>query len=382
MNLAELNLNNNQIIDISHLSGLTNLEDLNLGNNQISDTGVSYLSGLTNLTDLHLGNNQISDITAIDSLTNLDFLHLATNQISDISALSSLTNLKTLYLYSNQINDIYALSGHTNLTLLWLRYNQISDISALSSSTNLRTLYIQFNQISDISALSGLTNLNNLLLHSNQISDISALSGLTNLKTLRLDSNQISKISALVSNLGLGSGDEIWLEDNPLEGQAIYYDIPIVEGRGATVYYDVPAWVDTDGDSIPDLWEEIYDEPSEVTDTGILPLDPAVDDADNDNDGDGKSNLEEHNANTDPTSAADVFMAYNINCVTGSSSDTVTVQWYTKPGMDYQLYGTDSLETQTWTPVPGTYTDHGDTASQVDVITPPGTKRYYKVEVW
>ena len=121
---------------------------------------------------------------------------------------------------------------------------------------------------------------------------------------------------------------------------------------------------------------------SEVNIPGVLPLNPTVVDSDTDNDGDGKSNLDEFNANTDPTSATDVFKAYSINCVTDGSSDTVTVQWYIKPGMEYQLYSSDSLDTPVWTPVLGPYTDHDDTASQVDVITPSAAKRYYKVEVW
>ena len=148
------------------------------------------------------------------------------------------------------------------------------------------------------------------------------------------------------------------------------------------VYYDTPAWVDTDGDSIPDLWEEIYDEPSEVTDTGVLPLDPAVDDADTDNDGDGKSNIDEFGANTDPTSAADMFEIYSIEYVTGGSFDLVIVKWYLKLGMSYQLYSSESLSVPIWTPIPGTYIDYGDTAAQGDAIAPPDNKRYYKVEVW
>jgi len=127
------------------------------------------------------------------------------------------------------------------------------------------------------------------VLENNQISNISALSGLENLTNLLLGSNQISDISSLISNQGLDSWDEIYLEENPLGGRAVYYDIPILEEKNVIVYYDIPAWIDTDGDSIPDLWEKMYDEPSEVTDPAVLPLDPTVDDGDSDNDSDGRS---------------------------------------------------------------------------------------------
>jgi Leucine-rich repeat (LRR) protein len=73
------------------------------------------VSNLTNLTDLELEYNQISDISALPGLTNLWFLDLDNNQISDISALSNLVNLMYLYLEFNQINDLGALVSNTGL---------------------------------------------------------------------------------------------------------------------------------------------------------------------------------------------------------------------------------------------------------------------------
>jgi Leucine-rich repeat (LRR) protein len=195
INITHLYLDNNQISDVSALSGLTNLVWLHLENNQISD--ISALSNLTNLTYLYLYNNQISDILALSSLTNLTHVRLDNNQIIDISALSSLTNLIRLYLNDNQIVGISALSSMTNLTYLYLHNNQIVDISELSSLTNLYWLELNENQIIDISALSSLTSLERLELHTNQIIDICTLSNLTNLSVLYLHNNQIVGISAL-----------------------------------------------------------------------------------------------------------------------------------------------------------------------------------------
>ena len=180
--------------NIDLLTGLEyghNLTDLGLFDNQISD--ISAISGLTNLQMLYLGNNQISDISAVSGLTKLTGLYLYNNQISDISAVSNLTNLQiVLYLNNNQISDISAVSTLTKLQLLYLNNNQISDISALSSLTSLYRLDLYDNQISDISAVSGLTTLNELSLNNNQIGDISAVSSLTNLSCLDLNNNQIS----------------------------------------------------------------------------------------------------------------------------------------------------------------------------------------------
>ena len=79
--------------------------------------------------------------------------------------------------------------------------------------------------------MSGLTNLTTLNLDNNSISSISAVSGLTNLTTLRLDNNSISDISPLVSNTGLGAGDTLTLDANPLSYPSIYTHIPALKAR-------------------------------------------------------------------------------------------------------------------------------------------------------
>ena len=236
-NLTALYLDSNDISNISAISGLTNLTLLVLASNNISD--ISAVSGLTNLTALYLDNNDISNISAISGLTNLTQLALASDNISDISAVSGLTNLTALYLDNNDISNISAISGLTNLTQLALASNNISDISAVSGLTHLTTLSLYNNDISNISAISGLTNLTSLVLAENDISDISAVSGLTNLTWLALARNSISDLSPLVSNMGLGEGDFVSVEVNPLSYASIHVSIPTLQGRGVeAVFFD------------------------------------------------------------------------------------------------------------------------------------------------
>ena len=138
-----LGLNQNQIVDISPLSYLTNVNDLWLNQNQITD--VSPLSSLINLNKLWLDQNQIIDISPLSYVTNLMGLGLNQNQIVDISPLSYLTNVNDLWLNQNQITDISPLSPLTNLTELWLNQNQIRDISSILSLTSLTNLYLTGN---------------------------------------------------------------------------------------------------------------------------------------------------------------------------------------------------------------------------------------------
>ena len=228
--------NSNSVSDLSPLVGLTNLTELWIGDNSILD--LSPLMGLTNLTWLTLENNLVSDISAMAGLTNLTELLLDDNNITDISPLSGLTNLTNLGLSINNITNISRLVGLTNLEVLGLWRNSVSDLSPLAGLTNLESLFLDGNGISDLSPLVGLIQLTRLALEGNNISDISALAGLTNLTWLRLGHNHISDLSPLVANTGLGSGDQILLNNNPLSYLSIKTHIPTLQSRGVTFEFD------------------------------------------------------------------------------------------------------------------------------------------------
>ena len=222
-----------QIRDLTGLEAATNLETLFLSDGAISD--IAPLATLTNLTDLNLGSNTIADISPLAGLTNLQDLWLGSNPITDISALVGLTNLTYLYLGDNALTDISVLASLTNLTDLTLGFNAITDISPLAGLTNLRDLYLSYNAITDISPLATLTNLTDLNLSHNGLADISPLAGLTNLKELWLESNAISDLSPLVANMGIGRGDQVVVDDNPLSDISINTHIPALSDRGVRV---------------------------------------------------------------------------------------------------------------------------------------------------
>ena len=234
-NLTGLEIENNSISDLSSLTGLTKLTILWLHNNSVAD--ISPLTGLTNLTTLVLNNNSIADISPLAGLTQLRQLSLRDNSISDISPLARLTQLTLLGLNNNSIAGISPLARLTKLTTLVLNNNSIADISSLAGLTNLTHLGLDSNSISDISSLAGLTNLTHLGLDSNSVSDLSPLAGLTNLTFLDLDKNSISDLSPLVANTGLGNGDVVGVNGNPLNSASINTHIPALVSRGVTVYF-------------------------------------------------------------------------------------------------------------------------------------------------
>jgi Leucine-rich repeat (LRR) protein len=231
--LTELYTRGNQISDISPLANLTNLTLFWHDSNHLSD--ISPLANLTNLTNLNIGYNQISDVSPLANLTNLTWISIRYNDISDVSPFANLTNLDSLDIGYNDISGISPLASLTDLTELYLGSNQISDISPLASLTSLTVLDLGDNQISDISTLANLTSLTVLDLWGNQISDISALANLTNVTSLLLAWNQIGDISPLVQNEGLGTGDTVNLQQNPLSEESINTCIPELEARGVDV---------------------------------------------------------------------------------------------------------------------------------------------------
>jgi len=72
------------------------------------------------------------------------------------------------------------------------------------------------------------------------VTDISSLQNLINLFSLYFSYNQLSDISALVSNPGLGSGDQIYMEYNYLDltdGSQNKQDIETLLSRGVSIDY-------------------------------------------------------------------------------------------------------------------------------------------------
>ncbi|MCA1031425.1 leucine-rich repeat domain-containing protein [Bacillus timonensis] len=104
INLEDLIIFNNQVSDLSPISGLTNLRYIDMEENQISD--ISTLSQLTNLTGLWMSNNPISDLTVLSHLNQLEVLSVNNTHIEDISVLLQLPLLQYVALYQNENLDL------------------------------------------------------------------------------------------------------------------------------------------------------------------------------------------------------------------------------------------------------------------------------------
>lgn len=120
INLRQLSVYENEISDVSSLSGLTTLENLNLGNNAIND--LSPLAGLPLLSGLDLNGNDISDLSGLSDLPSLFSLNLSNNNILDISPLANLNANSNLNI------DLY---GNDIVCTTERYFNSVSDIPVL-----------------------------------------------------------------------------------------------------------------------------------------------------------------------------------------------------------------------------------------------------------
>ncbi len=222
------------IQDISGLEFFVTVHFLFLYNNDISD--LTPLADLDEIFALGLAGNNITDLSPLAGMTGLRQLIVGENPLSDITPLANMSRLGWLRLNSTQVTNFTTLYGLDSLMELDLGNNSLGDVSFVSNLTQVKRLTLNGNGISDLTALGSLTGLEYLNLGFNQIVDITLLSGLTNISVLYLPYNQIEDIAPLVNNAGLGSGDVVYLQGNPLSSESIDTHIPALEARGVTVH--------------------------------------------------------------------------------------------------------------------------------------------------
>ncbi len=89
--ITDIYANSSNITSLEGLSCSTNLVSLDLDVNQISD--LTSLVGLNSLTSLSLDHNNMTGLALLVELTDLTYLNLGYNPVSVLTPLASLTNL-------------------------------------------------------------------------------------------------------------------------------------------------------------------------------------------------------------------------------------------------------------------------------------------------
>lgn len=109
LTLTTVNVQGCNINDLSHLENNTTITSLSAGNNKITDVDLPIVSAMTQLTSLNLQSNQLENLSLLSTLVNLTTLNISSNQIKDITPLSGMTKLIQFNSSDNQIRDISPL---------------------------------------------------------------------------------------------------------------------------------------------------------------------------------------------------------------------------------------------------------------------------------
>ncbi len=235
--LVDLDLSFNVISDIGPLADLTSLERLSLHNNHISD--ISPLSSLTSLVALDLNVNQeISDLGPLGGLAELEELRLYWNDVSDLAPLEDLIELRHLDIGLNDVADIGPLGDLAALEELRIIQNDVADLGPVAGLESLRVLSASGNPVSDLGPLAGHPALVDLHLFDCSVDDISPLSSLLQLQLLSLGYNEITDLAPLVANPGMGEGDTVYLEANPIDLEDQAENIEALEARGVNLVFE------------------------------------------------------------------------------------------------------------------------------------------------
>ncbi len=233
--VVELQVESEGVADLGGLEFCAALAFVKMRGNAIVDLGP--LANLTALFDVDLRENAIVDLTPLAALPNLRHLQLDDNQIADVSPLAGLVGLEILYLARNQFVDIGPLASLTSLLSLRLDGNGVADLGPLVAMTALESLAVQQAAVSSLVPLAGMMSLGVLLAGNNSLGSLEGLAGLSALTLVVVNQNQVTDLQPLVDNAGFGEGDVLYVMGNPLSGEAVSVQVPVLVGRGVGVYY-------------------------------------------------------------------------------------------------------------------------------------------------
>jgi len=195
--LTYLNIENEDIVDLTGIEAFINVTTLQVRNNDITDLD---LSNNTNIIDLDCSNNLLASLT-LGANSNLNEL-LCNNNLLTILDLSAAVSLQELSAHFNVLTDL-DVSNSPNLIDVTAYNNALTTIN-LNGAASLQSISLSANQLSYLD-VSNNTNLQFVNCSQNQLASIN-LNGLNVLATLEVNDNLLQNID-ISSNVNLQNLD-------------------------------------------------------------------------------------------------------------------------------------------------------------------------------
>lgn len=238
-NLREVYLAHNKLKEMTLSSTNSTISKLGLRGNQLTDSSVSALAKLERMHQLDLDGNQISDVSFVKGMPRLALFRIVGNRVSDISPLYDRSGLVQLVADSNAIEAVDFARFVAPVLDLQFNDNRISTLVGVDQLSEIESLGIGGNPIRDLSPINsirplvtcmslnlsrlGLTDLSvlnqdnvcQLTLDGNRIARVDQLPQSQKLYALSLKHNKLSKLDGLLERLPRLS--KLNLEGNPVD---------------------------------------------------------------------------------------------------------------------------------------------------------------------
>ncbi|MEQ1826342.1 MAG: leucine-rich repeat domain-containing protein [Pirellula sp.] len=160
---------------IKNLEGLQHCKvimKLDLENNEIVD--LTPIKELKQLQSIDLSSNKIESLEPISQLVNSQYLQLSKNAISDLSPLKDMSNLRSLYISDNKIKSLEPLAVLKKMWSLNVAGNPIDNLTPISQLKGLDSINLKGCGIKSVEFIRNL-NPNFLMLQGNPIEDFGPL---------------------------------------------------------------------------------------------------------------------------------------------------------------------------------------------------------------
>lgn len=175
------------ISDLAGVEQLKNLRLLELEGQQIED--ITPLLGLENLEQLSLNCNPLRSLEGIENLSNLKKLDISGTDVSDLTPVLKLENLEQLIIDDTDINDLSGIENMKNLKFISIRD---TGITTVPDGTSLVFVDASGSALASVPDFGGRQDVDFYTESAESLSDYSKLSTAGSYRELRIDNQDAS----------------------------------------------------------------------------------------------------------------------------------------------------------------------------------------------
>jgi len=147
-NLERLSLGNNRTSDISSLKSLVNLKKGGFSQLGLTNAQMPVFANMKQLEILAIDfNDQISDLSSLSGLVQMKDLNFSKDSVTSIEPLTGMTQMESLGFSDNDISDLTPLKNMSKLSSIVMLRNHVSDLSPIQNLQNIERINAKFQKV-------------------------------------------------------------------------------------------------------------------------------------------------------------------------------------------------------------------------------------------